>query len=332
VVELHALDSARAYKLKTNDKGEFSSIAVILGQYNAVLLQSGQEIDHANGIAVGLNETRIDFDLHHETTSPRNLTPEQVRQLQEMQAKQQKDSGMLKVLNEKLATANQSIQNGDFDSAISTLTQATQMDADHDLLWARLGAAYLGSAPKQADNDEKSKRFAEAADAYQKAIDLKQKQSQPGKQTPQQTAQQAEELAGYYNNLAHAAAKSGKLDDAVKAYNQAAQINPAQAYLYYYNLGAILYNAGKVDEAIDAYDKSIAADPSRPDSYYQKGVVLVAKATTDKNGKVIPVAGTQEALNKYLQLAPNGQFVNEAKGLIQYLGGAVETSNGKKKD
>jgi tetratricopeptide (TPR) repeat protein len=323
-VELHGVETTRSYKFKTDSKGEYSSIAVMPGRYNAVLLKDEHEIDSVNGVVVGISEMRLDFDLQHATSTAHQSTAEE----QQLQAKQQYTAAVVKVLNEKLEAANQSIKSGDFDTAIATLTDATKVSPNVDLVWARLGGAYLASAPKQTDADEKAKRFGEAADSYQKAIDVRQKQTVPAKQTPEQATVQAEDLAGYYNNLAHAEAKSGKLDEAVKSYNQAAQINPSGAYLYYYNQGAILYNAGKPDEAIEAYDKSIAADPTKPDAYYQKGVVLISKAVNDKNGKVTPAPGTLEALNKYLEMAPNGQFVNEAKGLIQYIGG---TATGRKK-
>jgi hypothetical protein len=87
-----------------------------------------------------------------------------------------------------------------------------------------------------------------------------------------------------------------------------------------------------VDEANAAFDKSIAADPNKAESYYQKGVNLINKATTDpKTGKVIPAPGTAEALNKYLELAPTGQFADGAKGMLQYIGSSIETSYGQKK-
>src|SRR5271167_5193903 len=105
-VDLHGVDSARTYKLKTDSHGEFSSIAVMLGQYNAVLIKDGQEIDSVNGLVVGLSDTRLDFDLQHKSSSPKNLTPAQIKQLQELQAKQQ-NAAVVKVLNEKLDTANQ---------------------------------------------------------------------------------------------------------------------------------------------------------------------------------------------------------------------------------
>jgi hypothetical protein len=46
---------------------------------------------------------------------------------------------------------------------------------------------------------------------------------------------------------------------------------------------------------------------------------------------VIPAAGTAEALNKYLELQPTGQFADGAKSMLQYIGSSIETSYGSKK-
>ena len=43
------------------------------------------------------------------------------------------------------------------------------------VIWAQLADAYRGSALKQTDPAEKSKRLQEAVNDYQKAIDIKQK-------------------------------------------------------------------------------------------------------------------------------------------------------------
>ena len=66
-------------------------------------------------------------------------------------------------------------------------------------------------------------------------------------------------------------------------------------------------NTGKIDEAVAAFDKAIQLDPKRADAYYWKGVDLIGKATT-KDNKMIAPAGTAEAFNKYLELQPNGKY------------------------
>ncbi len=207
------------------------------------------------------------------------------------------------------------------------MNEATQTDPTRDLLWARLGDANLGAGPKQTDTAERQKRYADAVTDYQKAIELKKTNMAAGAKPDDPKV-----LAAYYNNLGQAEARSGQLDEAVKSYDLAAQQNPAGAAQYYYNQGAVLTNVGKVDAANAAFDKAIAADPTKADAYYQKGVNLINKATTDpKTGKVIPAPGTEEALNKYLELQPTGQFADGAKSMLTYIGSSIETSYGKSK-
>jgi tetratricopeptide (TPR) repeat protein len=323
-------DNGRKYNLKTNKKGEYFSLGIEPGKYKVTLTQDGKQLDQVAGFPVGMDESTLDFDLKKsqaEAAQQKGISPEQLKAMQEQQAKLAKETNTVKALNEKLAIANQAIQGGDYETAITTLNEATQSDPTRDLLWARLGDANLGSGPKQTDTAEKAKRYGSAVTDYQKAIELKKKNMEAGAKP-----EDPKVLAAYYNNLGQAEARTGQLDEAVKAYDLAAQQNPAGAAQYYYNQGAVLTNSGKVDDANAAFDKAIAADPTKADAYYQKGVNLINKATTDsKTGKVIPAPGTEEALNKYLELQPTGQFAEGAKSMLQYSGSSIETSYGKKK-
>ena len=323
-------DNGRKYNLKTNNKGEYFSLGIEPGKYKVTLTKDGKQLDQVSNFPVGADEAVLDFDLKKsqaEAAQQKGISAEQLKQMQEAQAKNAKEANTVKALNEKLAAANTAMQTGDFETAVNTLNEATQMDPTRDLLWARLGDAHLSSAPKQTDSAEKAKRYGDAVIDYQKAIDLK-KQTMATSQKPDDP----KVLAAYYNNLGQAEAKTGQLEESVKAYDQAAQLNPPGAAQYYYNQGAVLTNSGKVDEANAAFDKAIAADPTKADAYYQKGVNLINKATTDpKTGKVIPAPGTAEALNKYLELQPTGQFADGAKGMLQYIGSSIETSYGTKK-
>jgi tetratricopeptide (TPR) repeat protein len=92
----------------------------------------------------------------------------------------------------------------------------------------------------------------------------------------------------------------------------------------------VLTNTGKVDEAIAAFDKALQADPTRADAYYWKGIDLMGKATV-KGDKMVAPAGTAEAFNKYLELAPNGKYADPAKQMLASIGATVETSYGKGK-
>jgi tetratricopeptide (TPR) repeat protein len=182
------------------------------------------------------------------------------------------------------------------------------------------------SATKQTDPAEKQKRYEMASTDYQKAIDLR-KGNEAAAKDPEANAK----MAAYYNNLAEVYAKSNKLDDAVKTYQQAEQLDPAHTAQYNFNIGAVLTNAGKADDAISYFDKVIAADPNKADAYYWKGVNLIAKETMDKDNKVIAPAGTAEAFKKYLELQPNGTFAEPAKNMLASIGASVETTYGTKK-
>lgn len=323
-------DNGRKYNLKTNKKGEYFSLGIEPGKYKVTLTQDGKQLDQVAGFPVGMDEANLDFDLKKaqaEAAAGKGISPEQLKAMQEQQAKAAKETNTVKALNEKLAIANQAIQSGDYDTAVTTLNEATQTDPTRDLLWARLGDANLGAGPKQTDTAERQKRYADAVTDYQKAIELKKTNMAAGAKPDDPKV-----LAAYYNNLGQAEARSGQLDEAVKSYDLAAQQNPAGAAQYYYNQGAVLTNVGKVDAANAAFDKAIAADPTKADAYYQKGVNLINKATTDpKTGKVIPAPGTEEALNKYLELQPTGQFADGAKSMLTYIGSSIETSYGKSK-
>jgi tetratricopeptide (TPR) repeat protein len=327
------MDNGQKYPLKTNKKGEYFSLGVSPGKYlvtlykNADEMKAGKELDHVKGFTVTLDENTLDLDVKKEMESAakgQGLSPEQLKQMQEQQAKAAKETNTVKSLNEKLNAAKTAADAGDFDTAIASLNEATQVDGTRDLLWFKLGDYYRLSAPKQTDPAEKQKRYASAIEDYQKAIDLKKAA------TNDKDPNAGKNLAAYYNNLAEAFAKANKVDDAVKTYQLAAAADPTNAGQYYFNTGAVLTNAGKVDDALAAFDKVIAADPSRADAYYWKGVNMIGKATLQSDKMVAP-PGTAEAFQKYLELQPTGTYADAAKQMLTSIGSSVETTFGKKK-
>jgi tetratricopeptide (TPR) repeat protein len=328
-VEWVGTESGHTYKLKTNAKGEYFSLGIVPGKYNIRLLKDGKELFKLNNVPVGLEETDQDIDLKKEQATAaqaQGLTPEQVKAKEEAAAKAAAENKTVGTLNDKLKAAQAASDAKDYETAIATLTEANQIDGTRDIIWFKLGDANRLSAPAQTDPAEKQKRYAAAATAYQKAIELR-----AGSEQAQKDPENNAKTAAYYNNLAEVYAKSNKTDDSVANYNKAAQLDPAHAGMYLFNEGAVLTNAGKVDEAIVAFDKVIAADPTKASAYYWKGVNLIGKETIGKDGKAVAPEGTAEAFRKYLELDPTGTFAQPAKDMLTSIGAPVETGFGKKK-
>jgi tetratricopeptide (TPR) repeat protein len=313
-------DSGRQYTMKTDKKGDFVAVNVPIGMYHVTITLDGKVVYEAPGKNVRA-ETDLKIDLAKERAAAKeqqlqSLTPEQRKKIAEEQQAAEKERANLGSMNQLLAQAKASSDAGDFVSAANTIKQAIQVDPGKDLLWSRLGEAYLSAGGKAAtagNRDAAADDYKEAAEAYRKAISLKPSE------------------AIYHNNLGQAIGKQGKSEDAAAEYTTAAQLDPANAGMYYFNLGAVLTNGGRIAEANTAFDKAIAADPARSEAYYWKGVNLLGKASTDKSGKMVAPPGTADALKKYLELEPSGRYASAAKELLGTIGEKVDTTYTKGK-
>ncbi|MGH9532809.1 MAG: tetratricopeptide repeat protein [Terriglobales bacterium] len=306
VVEYLSLDTGRKYNLDTDKKGEYYAIGVASGSYKVTFYRNkedqkaGRSLFFFNKVQVTISkETNVmDLDMAKERAAGSGqMSAEQKKQQEETQ----KENVKIKGLNEMLAQAAAASDAGDFDQAAEILARATEADPTRDLLWFKLGDAYLGG-----------KKYDQAVESYQKSIAIK-------------------PLGAYYNNLGQAQMKSGKVEDAIASYNKAAEIEPTSAGQYYFNMGAVLTNNGRSEEAIVAFDKCIAADPTKAEAYYWKGVNLLAKATLDKNNRMIAPPGTEESFNKFLELQPEGQLADAAKQMLASIGAEVQTHYKKSK-
>jgi tetratricopeptide (TPR) repeat protein len=346
IVRMVSTESGQKYELKTNAKGEYMSIGVAPAQkYKVTLIKDGKEIDHVDNFPISTGDNTLDFDVkkqQQESLQKQGMSNEQIKEMQQKVKEHdeavKKETDTVKTLNEKLVAANTASQAGDFDTAIASLNEATQIDANRDLIWYKLAEAYSQSVAKQTDPAEKTKRLETAVTDYQKAIDLKKNDSQAANAKPD-AAKQADStkaLAAYYNGLGNALGRGGKTDEAVQAYTQASQVDPTNGGMYFFNLGAVLTNANKAGDqkmaraAADAFDKAIAADPNKADAYFWKGSNLVQMATL-KGDKMVAPDGTAEAFQKYLELKPDGPHAQEAKAMLDGMGASIETTYGKKK-
>ena len=110
--------------------------------------------------------------------------------------------------------------------------------------------------------------------------------------------------------------KAHNYDAAIAAFSQAQAADPHSVSSF--NLCVTYYNIGRADAALPACDQAIAANPAKADAWFVKGSLLVAEARI-VNGKTIASPGAVEALNKYLELAPDGPHAADVKQMLDFL-------------
>lgn len=215
---------------------------------------------------------------------------------------------------DKLPKDQQASMQGQLDMAAGTaitefqaaLEGTAETDSNRPLVLAKLGESY-----------ETDAKYADAADAYQKAVAIK---PDPA----------------YYNNLGNSLARIGKTDEATAAYQQAIQLDPMNTAMYWRNLAVGLYNTGKIKESLDPLRKATDADPKSAQAWYLLGAALVYTMEFKQDGdKLVPVMqpGTMEAYQKAIDLDPNGPYGAQAKqGLeaLQAMGIGIDTKAGQR--
>ena len=329
VVKIDRFDITAHYKTKTDKKGHYFYNGLPLGNYNVTIEVDGKDVDQAKGVRSKLGDpTNVSFDLEASKKSrdaaqaamqqagaggqltkdmergmsaAEKATLEKTLKEREGQLKQHKE------LNDAFNVGMTAIADKQYDQAVQALTKASEIGPTELAVWANLADAYMklaGTKTGPEFDDAATKGLA----AYAKAIELK------------------PEDAATHNNYALALVQAKKVPEAQAELTKAAQLDPANAGKYYYNLGAVLTNANQGDAAVEAFQKAIAADPKYAEAYYQYGVSLVSKASYGADGKVTPVPGTVEALQKYLELAPSGQFAQAAKDMLTTLSASVDVS------
>jgi tetratricopeptide (TPR) repeat protein len=215
----------------------------------------------------------------------------------------------------------------DSQTAVTEFQQAEQAAGtkdvkNHALIWANLGQAY-----------DSGGRYDEAADAYQKAIDL-----QP--------------MAPYYTHLSTSLANAAvsqtdpkvtqqKVADAGTSCEKTGTLEgatPGSAAVCWKNLGIILNNKGDLKDAILPFQKATQADPKDAQSWFLLGGALTGSIDTKQEGdKVIYIVpqGTTDAYQKCIEVDPNGPYAAQAKAaldsLAQLSGGAQTTVSERKK-
>jgi tetratricopeptide (TPR) repeat protein len=205
-----------------------------------------------------------------------------------------------------IAAKTDEIKTAKYKDIESLMTRDTAAIPDEAILWDKLGYAQGGL-----------KEYDAAITSFKKALDLENAQKSP----------RAAFMALADAGLGEVYARTGKVPEANAAYDAVAKADPSMAALQYKNEAVIFYLQGNSTVAVAAADEAIQANPSDPVPYYIKGQGLIANATVDpKTQRIVLPPDCTAAYQKYLELAPNGQFAADVAAILEQAGEKINSS------
>ena len=328
VIKIEQTDIKGSYKLKTDKKGHYFQGGLrIAGTFSVTVEVDGKDMDAMNGVRPNGGTTAdVNFDLKAAAARAaaaaaskggaaaapppqdveKGMTPAQKAEFEKKKKEAEAQMAKNAELNDAFNGGIQAETAKMWDAAIDYFTKASVLGPMQHVIFSHLGDAYSARGDSKT-GAERDADYEKGAAAYKTALEL----------SPMDPA--------YHNNYALILVKKKSMDEALSELNKAATLDPGSAGKYYYNLGAVLANVNQPDAAGDAFKKATMAEPPYLEAYYQYGLVLVGKATVAPDGKVVPPAGTVDALQKYIELAPTGPNAQSAKDLLSTLGGSIET-------
>jgi tetratricopeptide (TPR) repeat protein len=330
------------FSFPVDDSGNYTGEApagTYMVVYRAADTPAGKMVDSIRGVkVVAGQDTAQDVDMSRQEYIDK-MTPEEKKQLEDLR-KQNADAlkanvlitqlnADLKVVNQDkrdidnaatlaqqalggtpsktdLASKVTEIRTAKYTDIVSLATKDTGLKPDEALLWNQLGYGQAGL-----------KHYDDAITAYKKAVDLETASKKP--RLPVIGQAQA--------GLGECYARTGKVPEANAAFDAAAKADPGNAQLYLKNQAIIFFQEGNSTAQSAAADAAIKADPNPNDPnlailYYIKGQGLIMNATVDAKGHYVLPPDCAEAYQKYLQLAPKGQFAADVTGILQQASGA----------
>ncbi len=344
-VTLTSLTTGKTYKFKTDKSGNFLAVGVAYGDYEAQVSNSNGENIYKQKVSVAPSENsavatiKIDVSAvksggaqssQPQTSQPQGsqstpgssgaqqqgqqpkYTKEQIEELKKQNEKAQNVNVLIKQANTAITAKN-------WQDAISPLQQLVALEPNNWQYYSGLGDAELNVG-----------QYEQAAETYDKGIQAAENNTAVNPHDAStDPAKKKAGIAKMLTNEGNAYLKLHKNNEAVAAYTKAASMDPNPATAYF-NLCATQYNTGNTEGALGACDKAIAADPTKADAYFIKGSLMIGQSKLDNAGKMQAPPGTAEALNKYLELAPDGPHANDVKQMLEAIGSKVETTYKKK--
>jgi tetratricopeptide (TPR) repeat protein len=324
VVSLANVHAGKSFKIKTDDFGRFVLQDAPYGYYNLEIVGNDGDrlLQQQLSIIPGDNSqtATVNIDVSRSRTTsapgdpavygvPRTLPAPNVKNKKEKNKEITRLNEKISEMNVLILQANAAALSGQWQDAVAPLLQLTAMDPDNWEYFSELGDAqyHLG-------------QYRDALGSYETG--LLNAGDVSGINTETADAESARKKTGVsqmLNNEGLVYRALHKTKEAIAAYGKSAALasNPSLAY---FNLCVTQYNLKNVEGTVAACDKAISVDPGRAEAYYFKGALLLYASQPALTGKVAaPPAGTSEALQKYLELAPEGEHAREVRQMLEYL-------------
>jgi tetratricopeptide (TPR) repeat protein len=257
------------------------------------------ELKQKNAEAIAANQT-----ISHANADLKQVSQDK-KDVEGASAAAQQQLGVSATKSDILAKANE-IKAAKFADIDTLMTNDLKIMPNEALLWTNLAFAQAGE-----------QKYDDAITSYQKAITLEKAVSKP----------RLDVVAVAEAGLGEAYARNGKIPEATAAYDASAKDDPTRAGMQLRNEAVIFFQMHNSDAQVAAADEAIKVSPNDPILYYIKGQGLVGNATIDpKTNRIVLPPDCQAAYQKYLELAPTGQFADEVAGILQQAGQKITSS------
>jgi len=329
--------AGKIFKIKTDDYGRFLLEDAPYGYYDVEVVSADgdrllqQQIWITPAGSARAATVNIDVSRSKMTTVPgdpevygtiRTLPEPNIKNKQKQNKAVEEQNEKISQMNALILQANAAVLDQRWKDGLAPLLELTGMDPNN---WEYLGE--LGDVQYHLG------QYQEAIGSFESGILAAGDISGSDPNTADADfAQKKTAVSHMLNNEGLAYSKLHKTKEAIAAYNKAAAL-AADPSLAYFNLCVTQYNLKNVEGTIATCDKAISVNPSKAEPYYFKGALLVYVNQPAVTGKLTaPPPGAAEALNKYLELAPDGDHAAEAREMLNYLAalGRATAGNTKK--
>ncbi|HWF04482.1 MAG TPA: carboxypeptidase regulatory-like domain-containing protein [Candidatus Angelobacter sp.] len=310
-VVLTNTDNGKTYKMKTDKDGTFSAVGIMYGTYQEEVSDlSGEKLFKTKVAVTG--EGGAVQDLSVEVATGKGGAPPPPSA--EEQAKRAKNLNLNTLINQYNAAQGQK----NWQQASDILKQMITVEPNRWEYQQSLGAMQFNL-----------NQYQDAIDTYEKVIPLAENASKTDPKADPVKTKAA--IAQMYDVEGKAYGKLKKNPEGIAALNKSIELDPnPNTYL---DLCVAQSNGGDAKGAAASCQKVIQTDPNRADAYYVEAISLIGMSDgkLDAQGHYIAPPGTTEALNKYLELAPDGPHAAEVKQIMDQLGAKIETNYKDKK-